>query len=69
MVSKLLSDRIVGEIDYKKIGEQLEGYSGSDIRLVCKEAAMKPVRRLLFRLEGIEVTEEVKFNKFKPKQK
>jgi len=32
----------------------LEGYSGSDIRLVCKEAAMKPLRRLMKDLEKLE---------------
>lgn len=32
--------------------ERSEGYSGSDIRLVCKEAAMQPLRRLMMVLEG-----------------
>ena len=32
----------------------LEGYSGSDIRLVCKEAAMKPLRRIMNEIEIIE---------------
>jgi SpoVK/Ycf46/Vps4 family AAA+-type ATPase len=36
MVEKLLSDRIGGEVDYDLIANRLEGYSGSDIRLVCK---------------------------------
>ena len=30
-----------------------EGYSGSDIQLVCKEAAMKRVRQVFDRLESI----------------
>jgi katanin p60 ATPase-containing subunit A1 len=50
MVEKLLSDRSAPDIDYDIIGSRLEGYSGSDIRLVCKEAAMRPLRKLLFQL-------------------
>ena len=69
MVEKLLSDRSAGDIDYDLIGTKLEGYSGSDIRLVCKEAAMKPLRKLLFQLEGIDVGEQPKGNKFKPRPK
>ena len=34
--------------------QQTEGYSGSDLRLVCKEAAMRPVRRLVSQLEAME---------------
>lgn len=45
----LNSDR-AENIDYIKGAEMLDGYSGSDIKLVCKEAAMKPLRKLLFRL-------------------
>ena len=30
-----------------------EGYSGSDIQLVCKEAAMKSVRQVFDRLESL----------------
>jgi len=29
-----------------------EGYSGSDIRLVCKEAAMRPIRKIFDTLEN-----------------
>ena len=69
MVEKLLEDRSSGDINYDDIGTRLEGYSGSDIRLVCKEAAMKPLRKLLFELEGIDVGEQPKGNRFKPKPK
>lgn len=38
-------------IPYDLLVESTEGYSGSDIRLVCKEAAMQPLRRLMTHLE------------------
>lgn len=34
------------------IFKETEGYSGSDIRLVCKEAAMRPVRKIFDTLEN-----------------
>lgn len=39
-------------ISYDFLVEKTEGYSGSDIRLVCKEAAMQPLRRLMSFLES-----------------
>ena len=33
--------------------QKTEGYSGSDIRLVCKEAAMRPVRKIFDILENL----------------
>ena len=30
-----------------------DGYSGSDIKLVCKEAAMRPVRQVFDKLEAL----------------
>ncbi|XP_043701699.1 katanin p60 ATPase-containing subunit A-like 2 isoform X2 [Telopea speciosissima] len=39
------------EIPYDVLVERTEDYSGSDIRLVCKEAAMQPLRRLMVLLE------------------
>jgi katanin p60 ATPase-containing subunit A1 len=39
-------------------GERTEGFSGADIKLLCKEAAMRPVRRLLVLLEKMEREED-----------
>lgn len=39
------------ELPYDLLVEKTEGYSGSDIRLVCKETAMQPLRRLMASLE------------------
>ena len=35
------------------LSQLTDGYSGSDIYLVCKEAAMSPLRRVFDRLEGL----------------
>ncbi|XP_036385516.1 katanin p60 ATPase-containing subunit A-like 2 [Megalops cyprinoides] len=40
------------ELDYSLLGQETEGYSGSDVKLVCKEAAMRPVRKIFDALEN-----------------
>jgi len=35
------------DVDLAELAELTVGYSGSDIRLVCREAAMEPVRELI----------------------
>ncbi|XP_045548666.1 katanin p60 ATPase-containing subunit A-like 2 isoform X5 [Salmo salar] len=40
------------ELAYETLAQAMEGYSGSDIRLVCKEAAMRPVRKIFDALES-----------------
>ncbi|KAM3600575.1 uncharacterized protein V6R79_025311 [Siganus canaliculatus] len=40
------------DLDYETLAEGIEGYSGSDIKLVCKEAAMRPVRKVFDALES-----------------
>eukprot|EP00730_Choanoeca_flexa_P004141 TRINITY_DN11610_c0_g1_i5.p1 TRINITY_DN11610_c0_g1~~TRINITY_DN11610_c0_g1_i5.p1 ORF type:complete len:546 (+),score=121.62 TRINITY_DN11610_c0_g1_i5:112-1749(+) len=39
------------EVDYDHAALQTDGYSGSDIKLVCKEAAMRSVRKIFDVLE------------------
>ncbi|KAL4563487.1 hypothetical protein LXL04_027530 [Taraxacum kok-saghyz] len=43
------------QLPYDLLVEKTEGYSGSDIRLVCKEAAMQPLRRVMAVLEQHDV--------------
>lgn len=47
------------DLDYHKLALETEGYSGSDIRLVCKEAAMRPVRKVFDALENHTNDEEL----------
>jgi len=42
------------EVDLAHVAKCTEGFSGSDIRLLCKEVAMKPVRRMMSQLEQLE---------------
>jgi katanin p60 ATPase-containing subunit A1 len=42
------------KLPYDLLVERTEGFSGSDIRLLCKEAAMQPLRRLMTLLEDRE---------------
>lgn len=38
--------------DELRVFQRMDGYSGSDVRLVCKEAAMRPVRKIFDALES-----------------
>jgi katanin p60 ATPase-containing subunit A1 len=60
MLRKHLSDRCV-DIDTacSEIAGLTAGYSGADIELLCREAAMKPVRRLMIRLSQLEAVNSV----------
>jgi katanin p60 ATPase-containing subunit A1 len=51
MFRKLLNDSNAEGLDYEQIAMKTEGYSGSDITQVCKEAAMRPVRKIIKELE------------------
>lgn len=56
MFEELLSSAREEEtLPYDLLVEKTEGFSGSDIRLLCKEAAMQPLRRLIAKLEEKQV--------------
>lgn len=50
MIKMHLPPEKAENLDYEAAAGMLEGYSGSDIKLVCKEAAMRTLRRLLVKL-------------------
>ncbi|PIN06920.1 AAA+-type ATPase [Handroanthus impetiginosus] len=55
------------ELPYDLLVDRTEGFSGSDIRLLCKEAAMQPLRRLMtFLEERQEVVPEEELPKVGP---
>ncbi|XP_061603212.1 katanin p60 ATPase-containing subunit A-like 2 isoform X2 [Phyllopteryx taeniolatus] len=44
--------QLKAELDYQLLANEMKGYSGSDIRLVCKEAAMRQARKIFEALES-----------------
>ncbi|KXZ47532.1 VPS4 protein [Gonium pectorale] len=51
MFSTLLAGRCAADVSPDMLAERTEGYSGSDVAVVAKEAAMRPLRRLMSKLE------------------
>ncbi|KAL4497210.1 hypothetical protein ABPG72_019530 [Tetrahymena utriculariae] len=58
MIEQFLPEGMAQDLNYQEISEALENYSGSDIKLLCKEAAMKPLRRLINLIEKSNVEQE-----------
>ena len=54
MLRKRLPAEHCRELNYESFAARTEGFSGSDITLLCKEAAMRPLRRLMDELETAE---------------
>ena len=48
----------VDKLDYRLLADKTDGYSGADVALICKEAAMIPLRTLFGLLEAHEDKEE-----------
>jgi katanin p60 ATPase-containing subunit A1 len=55
MIEKFIPLDKQSGLDYEMFGKKLEGYSGSDIRLVCKECLMRAVRRAISKSEKGEI--------------
>jgi len=54
MFRQNLPEGFAENLQYKKLAELTKEWSGSDIRLLCKEAAMHPLRRLMTEIERVE---------------
>jgi SpoVK/Ycf46/Vps4 family AAA+-type ATPase len=49
---------LVHQLNYLELAEKTVGYSGADIQLVCKEAAMKPLRKVFDLLDSLSLEED-----------
>ena len=54
MLRKHLGSRCVAGMPFDEIGRLTEGFSGADIESLCREAAMRPVRRLMQKLQELD---------------
>ena len=56
MLRQNLKGRVdTSAINFEEIAAKTAGYSGADIELLCREAAMRPVRRLMSKLSEISL--------------
>jgi katanin p60 ATPase-containing subunit A1 len=56
MFRKHLGERSAPDTSFEEVAQQTEGYSGADIELLSRESAMMPVRRLMQRLEEVDLS-------------
>ncbi|KAG5484056.1 hypothetical protein LSCM1_05910 [Leishmania martiniquensis] len=54
MFRRLLPNSFTADADYETCAALTEGMSGADIDVVCREAMMRPVRKLIAQLEAAE---------------
>lgn len=63
MIRKFVTNDKQKDLDFEGLAKKLDGYSGSDIKLVCKESLMKGVRRTIILLESNFDKSKIKFIK------
>ena len=44
---------LLSQLEYEHLAKESDGYSGSDVHVVCKEAAMRPLRKVFQLLDGL----------------
>lgn len=54
------------EADFVEYAKETEGYNGADIKLLCKEAAMRPIRTIFNKLETSQI-EDTRSSQMKSK--
>lgn len=54
MLRKHLFTRAASDVDYGDLATRMDGYSGADLELVCRESAMRPVRRIVDKLKQLD---------------
>lgn len=55
MLKQNLVGRTASAVNFEEVARSTVGYSGADMELLCREAAMRPVRRLMTKLEQISL--------------
>jgi katanin p60 ATPase-containing subunit A1 len=58
MIRKHLESRTAPDFEFEEVAALTEGFSGADIELLCREAAMMPVRRLVGKLSELEIANQ-----------
>ncbi|CAK9034734.1 unnamed protein product [Durusdinium trenchii] len=57
MLEHFLKEIDLSDVDLAQLATRLERYSGADVQLVCREASMNPMRRLVEGLSPSELVE------------
>lgn len=69
MIRRHLQDRSSEDFDFEGIANKTDGFSGADIELLCREAAMMPVRRLMLKINQLDSRDSEKQNSHQSRSK